>query len=213
MRIEGNVSIRGGRSEMFGTKVEVKNLNSFRSLERAMEFEVERMTESLAAGVPLTQGDPRLGRERRADRGPALEGGGERLPPLSRARPAAAPTLAGVGGRAPRLPRAARRAPARGEAELGLSPYDAGVLSAEVSLGDYFDEVVAAGVAPKAAANWVSGEFSRLNRHAAEGLGHATLRSARTGWRSSSRGRGGARLAGHREAGPRPLSSGRHPGS
>ena len=40
---------------MFGTKVEVKNLNSFRSLERAMEFEVERMTESLAAGVPLTQ--------------------------------------------------------------------------------------------------------------------------------------------------------------
>ena len=57
------------------------------------------------------------------------------------------------------------------KAELGLSPYDAGVLSAEVSLGDYFDEVVAAGVAPKAAANWVSGEFSRLlNQHAAEGL-------------------------------------------
>ena len=78
MRIEGNVSIREAGSEMFGTKVEVKNLNSFRSLERAMEFEVERMTESLAAGVPLTQGDPRLGRGR-ADRGPALEGG-ERLP-------------------------------------------------------------------------------------------------------------------------------------
>jgi aspartyl-tRNA(Asn)/glutamyl-tRNA(Gln) amidotransferase subunit B len=55
--------------------------------------------------------------------------------------------------------------------ELGLSAYDAGVLTADHALADYFDGVVNAGISPKVAANWVSGEFSRLlNRHAAEGL-------------------------------------------
>jgi aspartyl-tRNA(Asn)/glutamyl-tRNA(Gln) amidotransferase subunit B len=54
---------------------------------------------------------------------------------------------------------------------LGLSPYDAGVLTADLALADYFDEVVAGGIAPKAAANWITGEFSRLlNQHASEGL-------------------------------------------
>jgi aspartyl-tRNA(Asn)/glutamyl-tRNA(Gln) amidotransferase subunit B len=54
---------------------------------------------------------------------------------------------------------------------LGLSPYDAGVLTSDVALADYFDAVVAAGVTPKAAANWITGELSRLlNQHAAEGL-------------------------------------------
>ena len=55
MRIEGNVSIRPLGSEAFGTKVEVKNLNSFRSLERAMEFEVERHAEALGRGEALVQ--------------------------------------------------------------------------------------------------------------------------------------------------------------
>jgi aspartyl-tRNA(Asn)/glutamyl-tRNA(Gln) amidotransferase subunit B len=55
MRIEGNISLRPMGSDRFGTKVEVKNLNSFRSLERAMEFEVARHTEALRAGEPLVQ--------------------------------------------------------------------------------------------------------------------------------------------------------------
>jgi aspartyl-tRNA(Asn)/glutamyl-tRNA(Gln) amidotransferase subunit B len=68
----------------------------------------------------------------------------------------------------PELP-AARRA--RYEERLGLSAYDAGVLTADLALADYFDAVVATGTAPKSAANWVTGEFSRLlNQHAAEGL-------------------------------------------
>ncbi len=172
MRIEGNVSLREVGSELFGTKVEVKNLNSFRSLERAMEFEVERMTESLAAGVPLTQETrgwdetggrtmPQRSKEEANDYRYFPE---PDLPPL---RPSPE-WVAELRASLPELP-AARRA--RYVAELGLTPYDAGVLSAEVSLGDYFDAVVATGVPPKAAANWVSGEFSRLlNQHAAEGL-------------------------------------------
>ncbi len=86
------------------------------------------------------------------------------LPPLRPSRE----WVEEVRGRVPELP-AARRA--RYVSDLGLSPYDAGVLTADVSLGEYFDAVVAAGVPAKAAANWVAGEFSRLlNQHAAEGL-------------------------------------------
>jgi aspartyl-tRNA(Asn)/glutamyl-tRNA(Gln) amidotransferase subunit B len=68
----------------------------------------------------------------------------------------------------PELP-AARRS--RYVDQLGLSAYDAGVLTADVATADYFDEVVSTGIPAKTAANWVSGEFSRLlNQHAAQGL-------------------------------------------
>ncbi len=172
MRIEGNVSVRPLGSEAFGTKVEVKNLNSFRSLERAMEFEVNRMTAALADGTPITQ------ETRGWD-----EGGGRTIPQRSKEEandyryfpepdlPPLRPSrewVEEVRARVPELP-AARRT--RYVSDLGLSPYDAGVLTADVSLGEYFDAVVAAGVPAKAAANWVAGEFSRLlNQHAAEGL-------------------------------------------
>jgi aspartyl-tRNA(Asn)/glutamyl-tRNA(Gln) amidotransferase subunit B len=172
MRIEGNVSVRPIGTDQLGTKVEVKNLNSFRSLERAMEFEVERMTDSLAAGVPLTQetrGWDEAG-ERTIPQRSKEEANDYRyfpepdLPPLRPSPEWAAELRATL----PELPAARRE---RYVTALGLSPYDAGVLTAEVSLGDYFDGVVAAGIAPKAAANWVSGEFSRLlNQHAADGL-------------------------------------------
>jgi aspartyl-tRNA(Asn)/glutamyl-tRNA(Gln) amidotransferase subunit B len=172
MRIEGNVSLRPAGSDSLGTKVEVKNLNSFRSLERAMEFEVARMTQALDAGTPLvqeTRGWDETG-ERTIPQRSKEEANDYRyfpepdLPPL---RPSPE-WVAEIRATLPELP-AARRG--RYVAQLGLSPYDAGVLTAEVSLGDYFDAVVAAGAPPKAAANWVSGEFSRLlNQHAAEGL-------------------------------------------
>ena len=56
-------------------------------------------------------------------------------------------------------------------AQLGLSSYDAGVITADAALASYFDATIDAGAAPKSAANWISGEFSRLlNQHAAEGL-------------------------------------------
>jgi aspartyl-tRNA(Asn)/glutamyl-tRNA(Gln) amidotransferase subunit B len=86
------------------------------------------------------------------------------LPPL---RPSPE-WVAELRSRLPELP-AARRA--RYVEALGLSPYDAGVLTADVALADYFDAVVRAGVDPKPAANWVTGEFSRLlNQRASDGL-------------------------------------------
>ena len=172
MRIEGNVSVRPVGSATFGTKVEVKNLNSFRSLERAMAYEVERHVAALEAGETLTQ--ETRGWEEEAGRTIVQRSKEEAndyryfpepdLPPL---RPSDT-WVAELRDRLPELP-AQRRA--RYTDELGLSPYDAGVLTSDVALAAYFDAVVAAGVAPKTAANWITGELSRLlNQRAADGL-------------------------------------------
>jgi aspartyl-tRNA(Asn)/glutamyl-tRNA(Gln) amidotransferase subunit B len=172
MRIEGNISLRPAGSESFGTKVEVKNLNSFRSLERALAFEVARHEAALDRGEPIAQEtrgwDEEAGRtivQRSKEEANDYRYFPEPdLPPL-RPSPAWVDELR---GRLPELP-AARRA--RYIEALGLSDYDAGVLVADDALARYFDETVAAGAAPKVAANWIAGEVSRfLNQHAAEGL-------------------------------------------
>jgi aspartyl-tRNA(Asn)/glutamyl-tRNA(Gln) amidotransferase subunit B len=172
MRIEGNISLRPMGSETFGTKVEVKNLNSFRSLERAMEYEVERQAEALEKGEPLTQetrgwdesGGRTISQRSKEEANDYRYFPEPDLPPL---RPSVE-WVEELRGQLPELP-AARRA--RYAMDLGLSEYDAGVLTADVGLADYFDAVVREGASAKAAANWVTGEFSRLlNRHAATGL-------------------------------------------
>ena len=172
MRIEGNVSVRPVGSSAFGTKVEVKNLNSFRSLERALAFEVERHTDALERGETLVQEtrgwDETAGRtivQRSKEEANDYRYFPEPdLPPL---RPAPA-WVDELRGGLPELP-AQRRA--RYVDQLGLSAYDAGVLTSDAALAAYFDAVVAGGTAPKAAANWVTGEFSHLlNQQAATGL-------------------------------------------
>jgi len=172
MRIEGNVSLRIEGAQAFGTKVEVKNLNSFRSLERALEYEVARHAEALDRGETLRQEtrgwDEEAGRtivQRSKEEANDYRYFPEPdLPPL---RPSAA-WVSDLRDSLPELP-AQRRA--RYVGELGLSPYDAAVLSSDVALATYFDSVVACGVEAKRAANWVTGEFSRLlNQHAAAGM-------------------------------------------
>jgi aspartyl-tRNA(Asn)/glutamyl-tRNA(Gln) amidotransferase subunit B len=172
MRIEGNISLRPVGATSFGTKVEVKNLNSFRSLERALTYEAERHAAALDRGETLAQEtrgwDEEAGRtivQRSKEEANDYRYFPEPdLPPL---RPSEA-WVAELRSQLPELP-AQRRA--RYTGALGLSAYDAGVLTADAALADYFDAVVNAGIDAKRAANWVSGEFSRLlNQHAVEGL-------------------------------------------
>jgi aspartyl-tRNA(Asn)/glutamyl-tRNA(Gln) amidotransferase subunit B len=172
MRIEGNVSLRPIGAQSFGTKVEVKNLNSFRSLERALEYEVARHGEALDRGETLVQEtrgwDEERGRtiiQRSKEEANDYRYFPEPdLPPLR-------PSDAWVAELRAQLPELPARRRARYIDELGLSAYDAGVLTADAALAAYFDEVVAAGASAKAAANWITGEFSRLlNQHAAEAL-------------------------------------------
>jgi aspartyl-tRNA(Asn)/glutamyl-tRNA(Gln) amidotransferase subunit B len=171
LRVEANVSLRPRGTEAFGTRVEVKNMNSFRSVEHAVAFEIERQAAALDAGESLRM-------ETRGwadDRGETYHMRSKEtsddyryfpepdLPPLK----VDAAWLARIRAELPELP-AARRA--RYRDVLGLSPYDATVLVADGDAGRLFEATLAAGrgVEPKPVANWVTGDYLRI-RNAAEG--------------------------------------------
>ena len=165
MRVEANVSLRRRGTEPFGIRVEVKNMNSFRSVERAIEFEIERQAAALDAGETLTQ-DTRGWNE---DRGATYVMRSKEdshdyryfpepdLPPLR----VDAGWLATIRATLPELP-AARRA--RYERDLGMSAYDAAVIVAEPRAAELFEatRTAAPDVDGKAIANWVTGAFLGL---------------------------------------------------
>ncbi|MGZ6327524.1 MAG: Asp-tRNA(Asn)/Glu-tRNA(Gln) amidotransferase subunit GatB [Candidatus Limnocylindrales bacterium] len=165
MRVEANVSLRPRGVAEFGTRVEVKNMNSFRSVERAIEYEIVRQARALQAGQPIVQETRGWDDGRGLTYTMRLKEDSEDyryfpepdLPPLE----AAPAWLASVRERVPELP-AARRA--RYEEALGLSHYDAAVLAAEPAATALFEGTLAADptLSPKAVANWVSGEYLRL---------------------------------------------------
>jgi aspartyl-tRNA(Asn)/glutamyl-tRNA(Gln) amidotransferase subunit B len=171
LRVEANVSLRVRGTVAFGTRVEVKNMNSFRSVERAVDFEIERQAAILDAGETLRM-------ETRGwsdDRGETYHMRSKEtsddyryfpepdLPPLR----VDAAWLAEIRSELPELP-AARRA--RYQEALGLSAYDAAVLTADADAGRLFEATLAAapGLEPKPVANWVTGDYLRI-RNAADG--------------------------------------------
>ncbi len=95
MRVDANVSVHQPGTP-FGTRCEIKNVNSVRSLGRAIEYEMQRQIDLLESGERGPPGDPPLGRERRSHAHPAQQGGRRRLPLLPRARPRAAGAVGGV---------------------------------------------------------------------------------------------------------------------
>ncbi|HEX5590639.1 MAG TPA: Asp-tRNA(Asn)/Glu-tRNA(Gln) amidotransferase subunit GatB, partial [Candidatus Limnocylindrales bacterium] len=170
LRVEANVSLRARGTEAFGTRVEVKNMNSFRSVERAVTFEIGRQAAAIEAGEPVVQ-------ETRGwsdDRGETYRMRVKEtsddyryfpepdLPPLRVDRA----WLAEIRAALPELP-ADRRA--RYRDALGLSAYDAAVLAADADAARLFETTLAAGggLDPKAVANWVTGEYLRIRNAAA----------------------------------------------
>ena len=179
MRCEVNLSLRPVGSQEFGTKVEVKNLNSFRSVRNAIAFEIERQTRLLDAGQPVAQvtmgWDEAAGvtREQRSKE----EAHDYRyfpepdLPPLE-LDPA---WIEAVKADLPELPDARRD---RFLAEYGLNRYDASILVEDQSVADYFEHAVqAAGarVSPKLISNWVTGELFRLMNEAGISIGEVKV--------------------------------------
>jgi aspartyl-tRNA(Asn)/glutamyl-tRNA(Gln) amidotransferase subunit B len=171
MRVEANVSLRPRGTEPFGTRVEVKNMNSFRAVERAIAFEIERPAAALEAGETLLQ-ETRGWSEPRGEtyRMRVKETSDDYryfpepdLPPLH----LDAAWLAGIRAALPELPGARR---ARYHEALGLTPYDAAVLVADPDATALFEGTLAAvpALGPKAVANWVTGEYLRL-RNATDG--------------------------------------------
>lgn len=165
LRCDANVSVRPRGEPGLGVKTELKNLNSFKAVQRALEFEIKRQTESVKAGT-CVEPETRLWDERRGQtllmRGkedihdyryfpepdlPPLKLGGDRVDSIR--------------SRLPELPAARRR---RYCDVLGLSPYEASVIIASADLAEYFESCCRCFPDPKMAASWVTGEFkARLN--------------------------------------------------
>ena len=167
-RCDANVSVRPRGREKFGTRAEIKNLNSFRFVEKAIQHEVARQIDVLESGGTVVQ-ETRLYDSDKDETRPMRskeEANDYRYFPDPDLLPVEIDEafIDAVRATLPELPdeKAARFA-----REFGLSPYDAGVLSASRELGAYFESVVAELGAPhaKLAANWVMGELSSaLNR-------------------------------------------------
>jgi aspartyl-tRNA(Asn)/glutamyl-tRNA(Gln) amidotransferase subunit B len=170
-RCDANVSVRPVGRKEFGTRAEIKNLNSFRFVERAIEFEIARQIELLEGGGTVVQEtrlyDP-VKDETRSLRAKEEAHDYRYFPdpdllPLVIDRS----LIDSVRASLPELPDAKR---ARFMSDFGLSAYDAGVLTSTRELAAYFEEVVSRlGRNPKLAANWVMSEvLGALNREGKE---------------------------------------------
>ena len=159
LRVDANISIRRPGEPRLGTKTEVKNLNSFANVERALEAERERQIALVERGERVAQvtllfnagsGQVRALRSKEESHDYRYFPDPD-LPPLVLAPEWIAEQRAAL----PELPEARR---ARLELAYGLPAYDARVVTSEVALADYYESVVGAGVEPKTAANWVMGD-------------------------------------------------------
>jgi aspartyl-tRNA(Asn)/glutamyl-tRNA(Gln) amidotransferase subunit B len=164
-RCDANISVRLKGAKTFGTKIELKNINSFRFVEKAIDFEIERQIECLENQQKLTQQtrswnnaknitEPMRDKEEAHDYRYFPE---PDLPPLV----LSAAWQEEVKGRLPELPDARR---VRFETAYQLSHYDASVLTSSKELADYYEKVTAITKNGKVSANWVMNELlGRLN--------------------------------------------------
>jgi aspartyl-tRNA(Asn)/glutamyl-tRNA(Gln) amidotransferase subunit B len=161
-RCDANVSVMPVGSETLGTRAEIKNVNSFKFVKQAIEYEIQRQIELIEDGGRVVQEtrlfDPNAGRTR------SMRGKEEAhdyryfpdpdLVPLVIDAAWVERTRAGL----PELPEQRRQ---RFMSVFALCPYDAGVLTASRELADYFESCVALGANAKAVSNWVMGEITR----------------------------------------------------
>ena len=162
LRCDANVSLRPIGQEQFGTKAEIKNVNSFKAVQRALEYEVERQTEVLSEGGRIIQ-ETRTWDD---SRGVTLSMRNKETAQDYRyfPEPDLVPIVVdpawveAIRQSLPELPDARKN---RIMDAHGLSAYDAEVITATRPMADYFDALVASGAEPKAAANWLMGEVSK----------------------------------------------------
>jgi len=161
LRCDVNISVRPVGQKEFGVKVEIKNMNSFSAIQKAIEYEIERQIEAINQGEAIVQ-ETRLWEEgsQRTISMRSKEGSSDYryfpepdLPPLviSEAQ------LEEISKTLPELPANKR---SRYEAEFGLSAYDARVLSDDKDVALYFEAVVANGASVKGAANWITQDIA-----------------------------------------------------
>jgi len=161
LRCDVNISVRPTVNDPFGTKVEIKNMNSFSAIQKACEYEIKRQIKAYESGEEVKQ-ETRLWDE------------GKQLTKSMRSKEGSSdyryfpdPDLGPIEvsnelkekwrSELPELPAAKRN---RYSTELGLSIYDARVLTDESSMATYFEKVVNEGGAAKSSANWITGDIA-----------------------------------------------------
>ena len=161
LRCDVNISVRPVGQKEFGTKVEIKNMNSFNAIQRAIEHEIERQTQAIEAGERILQ-ETRLWEEgtQRTISMRIKEGSSDyRYFPEPDLGPIEVPSeqLEHWRSELPELPYQKRP---RYETDFGLSAYDARVLTDDRDIAEYFEAAVAAKANPKQTANWIMGDIS-----------------------------------------------------
>jgi len=162
LRCDANISLRARGARELGTKVEIKNLNSFRNVQRALEREVTRQAAALENGERIVQ-ETRLWD---ADRGVTRSMRSKEFahdyryfpePDLVPVEPAPA-WVASIRAELPELPRSRRQ---RFVTDYGLPPYDAAILTQSRALAEYYEAAVSVFPQPKVVSNWVMSELLR----------------------------------------------------
>ena len=161
LRCDVNISVRPFGQKEFGVKVEIKNMNSFSAIQKAIEYEIERQIEAVEAGERIIQ-ETRLWEEgsQRTISMRVKEGSSDYryfpepdLPPIE----VSIEQLEEWRATLPELPAQKRH---RYEGELGLSAYDARVLTDDRLVAEYFEKATATAANPKQTANWVMGDIA-----------------------------------------------------
>jgi aspartyl-tRNA(Asn)/glutamyl-tRNA(Gln) amidotransferase subunit B len=175
-RVDANVSVRPKGDDRFGTRTEIKNINSFRFLERAIRFEIERQIELIEGGGQVVQETRLYDADRDETRSMRAkeEANDYRYFPDPDLLPLVIDStfINEATSELPELPDARRR---RFCDQYGLSEYDANLLSASRNLADYFESVALRIADPKLAANWVNGELAAALNKAGKEIGESPL--------------------------------------
>ena len=168
LRCDANVSLRAAGTTPFGTKVEIKNMNSIRSLERALVYEIERQTKALEAGEAIVQETRHWDEDAGATK--SMRSKEEAFdyryfpePDIPSLEPSLA-WIEEIRGSLPELPRARR---ARYAERYGLKPELARVLVGDRGSVELFEGALALGADPKASANWVTQDVAALRNASA----------------------------------------------
>ena len=181
LRCDANVSVRPEGQQAYGSKVEIKNINSFRSVERALSYEIERQIAELEAGRAIPQSTRGWDDERGVTVLQRVKEGSADyryfpepdVPPLQ----ISAALVDDCQASLPELPHVRQR---RFISEYGLTAYDAEVLSDLRSDSDFFERAVADAkqyhIAPKEVANWMTGELFRLVKESGKDLSRIVAR-------------------------------------
>ncbi|MNU75892.1 Asp-tRNA(Asn)/Glu-tRNA(Gln) amidotransferase subunit GatB [Variovorax boronicumulans] len=177
-RCDANVSVRKPGDKL-GTRREIKNLNSFKFMQQAIDYEINSQIDELEEGRAIEQAtvlfDPATGETRtmrtKEDAADYRYFPDPDLPPLV----VAAEWIERVRATMPELPRATAERYVR---DHGLSEYDAAQLTQGAALARYFDDAVNAGAAPKLASNWITGEMARRLNAAEIGIEAAPVKAA-----------------------------------